>query len=301
MPNNLLEKYDLTKFQYRINWEITNICNFRCNYCINPQTESKNKERNFTADEILRFFDSTKKQWLILITGGEPFMYPNFTEVCQALTQTHSLQITTNLSSPNIYQFADSINPSKIFILSASYHYTERNRLGQTDDFISKCKYLKGKGFPVLVNYVAHPDTMDRMESDLMMFTDLGIETFVLLLRGKVNNKIYPDAYTKKEFEMIEKYLLDVDTERKAAFNNLNFYSHFCDAGKSYLFMDSLGNISRCSTIQNRFGNLFDNNFHLNENAEPCTVKNCNDVYCGLAAVKDKKASKFKMWLSRKL
>lgn len=300
MSEDLLKKYDLRRYEYRINWEITGLCNFNCSYCINGTNHGSQTPQIFSAKEINNFFKNTKKNWLILITGGEPFIYPDFVNICKELTYNNSLQITTNLSSPLIYEFADKISPEKIFILSASYHYLERKKRELTEDFKSKCLYLKSKGFPVLVNYIAHPHTMNRIEEDLAMFNDLGIETFVLLLRGYVDGKPYPEAYTKKELEIIMKYVLDPDTETAAAAGKLDFYSHYCNAGKNYFFVDMNGNISRCSTIRDNCGNLFRSEYRFNTKPTPCTVRNCYDVYCGITAVTDRKAGSLKMYFSNK-
>ncbi len=298
MPQALLDKYRLSDYPYRINWEITTRCNFNCNYCINPDVNTGNLEPVYSPAKIRQIFDNTGKSWLIMITGGEPFVYPDFIEVCKALSQNHYLQITTNLSSSGIYRFGEEIDPSRIFTISASMHLPERLRNNRIDDFFKKLDYLQSKNFPVLVNYIAHPDVLHRMDADFIDFKKRGICAFALLLRGIVNGKQYPDAYSDEEMEMILKYVLDKKVETKAAHGHLDFYGHYCNAGDTYLYADCFGNIKPCATLSKNLGNIFTQGIPMNGKPMPCYVHNCNDVYCGIAALTNKKACSIWMkWL----
>ncbi len=300
MPINLLQKYDLRCFPNRINWEITHHCSFGCSYCVNRQVNKEIQAAKLSPDEIARCFEKTNKQWLILITGGEPFEYPDFVAVCSALTQKHHLQITSNLSSPEIMHFADTINPSQIFLISASFHAIQREKNASINDFTNKCQYLIEKGFPVLVNYLAHPDCFRRIAGDLQMLKDLQIETFVIPMRGVHQQLKYPEAYTREQWEVMEPFLLDENIEKESAFSRLNFYARRCEAGSHYFFMNPKGDISRCASLQKKTGNIFDGSFVYSVISRPCIAKNCNDVYCGVAAVTQKKASKLAVYCEEK-
>ncbi len=300
MNKNLLEIYDLKIFPWRINWEISRECNFSCAYCVNDKSTTKVSSPVHTPEKIADIFDSTGKDWLLLITGGEPFVYPDFNQICLLLSQKHHLQITTNLSSPDIYKFADTINPAKIFLISASFHYTERKRRNLVDDFIDKCKYLNAKGFTVLVNYIAHPESLPLMEEFLTTFKLMGISSFALALRGEYNGKKYPESYTENELELVKKYILDETIELSSAMGELNYYGRYCTAGQSYFFMNPQGEVSRCATLQKPLGNLFEENMYFGNKLTPCIAKNCKDVYCGVAAVTNKKACKIKVFLEER-
>jgi MoaA/NifB/PqqE/SkfB family radical SAM enzyme len=299
MSLNLLNKYDLKKFPYRINWEITRKCNFNCSYCINQQGGNDVKTTNYTPEEIAGFFDKTNKKWLILITGGEPFLYPQFPEVCAQLTKQHDLQITTNLSLPGVYKFANIVNPDKIFMLSASFHSLERKNKNERNEFVEKCLYLKHKGFNVVINYVTHPKNIIHIDEDIKHFNELGFETFAIILRGTVDGRAYPESFEEKDIEIIKPYLLDFEIEYSCANGNLDFYGQKCEAGSKYFFMKPNGDISRCATLQKKIGNLFDDSFVMKEKLSPCIVHNCNDVYCGLASVTDKKAWALPIYLEK--
>jgi MoaA/NifB/PqqE/SkfB family radical SAM enzyme len=300
MTNDLLKIHDLKKYPYRINWEITQSCNFSCSYCINRFADKSTELRVHSPEEIRSFFDKTGVSWLILITGGEPFTYPGFIDVCKELEKNNYLQITTNLSTDTVYDFADRINPDRVFLLSASFHYLERANKNLIDDFIEKCLYLKSKGFVVLVNYLAHPLTMDRMEEDLRFFEQKGIDTFVLAFRGDHEERPYPDSYSEQDIATIKKYILDEDIELQSAFGKLNYRGHFCTAGVSYFFMNKLGDVSKCTTLNKQIGNLFNGTLNINNPIKPCIARNCNDVYCGVAAVTDKKTWALPIYLEER-
>ncbi len=296
MLNNLLKKYDLRKFPYRINWEITYSCSFRCTYCVNRQVNKSFKPVEITPVEIARRFDETERQWLILITGGEPFEYSGFVEVCSALSQKHHLQITSNLSSPDVIRFAETVDPDKIFLISASFHTLQREKQNLINDFALKSQYLINKGFPLLVNYLAHPGCFERMSSDIATIKQWGVDVFVIPMRGYYEGLNYPEAYTQEQWDIMKPYLLDVETEIAVAFSKLNLYGRKCEAGSNYFFMNPLGDISRCATLQKKLGNLFEANFSVGRRNRPCIANNCNDVYCGLAAITDKKADKLSVY-----
>jgi MoaA/NifB/PqqE/SkfB family radical SAM enzyme len=291
MTKDLLKIHDLKKYPYRLNWEMTLTCNFSCSYCINQFADKSIELCVYPPEKIRSFFDNTGVSWLILITGGEPFTYPDFVDVCKELEKNNYLQITTNLSTETVYDFADQINPDRVFLLSASFHYLERANRNLITDFTEKCLYLKRKGFVVLVNYLAHPLTMHRMEEDLRFFQQQGIDTFVLTFRGSHEGKSYPNSYSEQDIATIKKHILDENIELRFAFNKLNYRGFYCNAGVSYYFMDKSGNISRCTTLNKKIGNLFQGKLSLNSPIRPCISNNCNDAYCGVAAVTNKRAN----------
>jgi len=299
MTNRLISLYDIKQFPYRLNWVITQECDFNCFYCIQKDIDKSAKLVVYSPKEIKAFFDKTQVSWLIMITGGEPFKYPNFVDVCAELVPKHIIQITTNLNDEKIFDFANRIQPENVHSITASYHKLMRRGNNQVNDFIDKCLYLKQKGFPLLVNYVSHPLSLPNMVADIKFFNELCIDTYALAFRGTYNGKVYPQAYTKKEIDMISRYIAD-NIELKFAYNELNYFGYYCAAGRSYFFMDKLGNVSRCVTLHKKLGNLFNNDFKIDNKIKPCIASYCIDCYNGMASVTNRKASKFNVWLEKR-
>jgi len=287
-----LHSGSLKQFEYRMNWMLTQKCNFNCRYCNTEKHHSF--ARVLSPEQAASAFERTGVSWLILLTGGEPFLYPRFTELCKALTQKHTITMTTNLSHPSVYEFADSIDPEKVLSISASFHYDELKKHNLLDDFVDKCRYLQERGFRLLVNFVAFPPHISRIEKDTDMFHKLGIETIVYGYRGMYDGKEYPQAYNKTELEFLNTYALD-DTELMIARGKMNFYGKHCHAGSRYFVMKENGDLQRCFTLPKVIGNLFEGNIPLNRGTRPCSVNTCEDYYFGRAAVTNKPASH--IWL----
>ncbi|MBD3238300.1 MAG: hypothetical protein GF332_01510 [Candidatus Moranbacteria bacterium] len=79
----------------------------------------------FSPEEVRAFLDGTKKTWRIYLSGGEPFIYPNFIETVKELTQNHRVVLYTNLST-QIDRLVKEIDPKKIDFVYASLHWGER-------------------------------------------------------------------------------------------------------------------------------------------------------------------------------
>lgn len=81
---------------------ITDVCNFRCNYCLpNGYRPPAHKESFLTLDEIRRIATTFAKLGTekIRITGGEPTLRKDFFEIAQIISQTAGIRkvaLTTN-------------------------------------------------------------------------------------------------------------------------------------------------------------------------------------------------------------
>lgn len=95
----------IDQFQRRYTYlrlSITDVCNFRCSYCLpHGYCRPESKQTFLTLDEIRRlatvFADlGTEK---IRITGGEPTLRKDFLDIAQTIAQTngiHKIALTTN-------------------------------------------------------------------------------------------------------------------------------------------------------------------------------------------------------------
>lgn len=75
--------------------EMTDCCNFRCKHCY-KEAEAINS--SFLPKQILNKLckDFCGKVQAINLTGGEPLLYPNFSEVINELTEHFIVNVTTN-------------------------------------------------------------------------------------------------------------------------------------------------------------------------------------------------------------
>jgi organic radical activating enzyme len=99
----------------RVDWHLTNRCNFRCEYC-HPQIKRvlDTGPSEPSISKIVTAFDNLSDECDILMSGGEPFAFPMFAELCKELSVKHKIRINTNLtfSEEIILQLFTLVNES---------------------------------------------------------------------------------------------------------------------------------------------------------------------------------------------
>lgn len=100
MPTGLVDRFQRQYSYLRLS--ITDVCNFRCNYCLpNGYRPPEHKQTFLNLDEIRRLAHvfanlGTEK---IRITGGEPTLRKDFLAIAQTIAQTEGIRkvaLTTN-------------------------------------------------------------------------------------------------------------------------------------------------------------------------------------------------------------
>jgi len=269
-------------------------------------------------DRVLAGFERLKKTCFITISGGEPFFYEKFVELCSALTAKHTISVNTNLSSRDVVRFADEIDPRRVLYLNCSLNIDERERLKLVDDYIEKFHYLRDKGFFLLATYVLYPTRMHKLREDYAFFKSKGIILSPKVFRGtfcrfqipefpgswrlkRRLEKIYPQGYSEAEkrdildlitqsqrdgreaggddFDQERSFNLSLD--RESLKGEPSFRGQFCESGKKFLRMDHRGDLYRCHGGNHYLGNLYEGNFNLLENTIRCPFRACLCPYQG--------------------
>lgn len=249
-------------------WNMTRKCNYRCDYCYYPHD---NTPVDFTLPvaRIKAFLDSTGREWVIGMTGGEPFLYPGFVEICKTLTQSHIIAVDSNLSvSSKVREFAHSVDPSRVQDIYASLHIEERERTGGVDAFIRNVLLLRDNGFVVKVNYVLHPRIVDRYKQDAELFRSHGIELAPRPFKGKYQGAAYPNAYNDKAKAIFSG---TPDAGKKMIFN---FKGVPCHGGHTFVRLEPDGTVMRCAGDKSIIGNIL-GEVNLADGPEPCRVNRC--------------------------
>ena len=260
-------------------WFLTWKCNNRCPYCWEAQRQARGE---FTPGDFLPS-DTWTGAWnrlvpdVLDITGGEPWLQPGFIEMLDGLDDRIQIAITTN-ATKDLTEFVQRIRPEKICSMTLSLHPTQRM---SRETFIGKCQLLKGRGFPITVNFVAWPEQMWLIPMYKEIFEKLGIRFHV--------DPYAATPYGLFEFSEHEKDFLRqyVTGDRSYWFGEVEKYAVLCSGGYDHLNVQPNGDAFRCirDKILNRdkVGNILDSDFSL----YPVWTR-CEDYYRCVGCDKDK-------------
>jgi len=249
-------------------WHITRACNFSCRYCSSSGRDIVS--RKISGQRLCRVLGEHGKNWTVHISGGEPFLYPDFIDICRELTNEFRIKVNSNLSlGKQVREFSSVINPDKVELILATLHIEERERLNNLEDFIENVLLLKNRGFKITVKFVLHPSLIGRFQRDSQYLDSRGIKLSAKPFQGLYRGKLYPKAYP--------------DSVKKIFLNNL-FGSAFypfcfkginCSSGKSSIHIESDGLITRCLEDSIVLGDIYDG-FKLRDVATPCRSYRCS-------------------------
>ena len=264
-----------------ITWHINDNCNFRCNYC-----DEWLRNRIPSSINISKLSDgltTLRKDWIFLITGGEPFLESNIIEICQEITKNHLLAINTNLSLNNIFEFGDQIDPKRTIFINAAVHITEREKTDKDlKAYVQKVHYLQDRGFDIIAYYIVHPDILNRMKSDIDNLKSKGINKLrIKIFRGVYQGKYYPVSFTEEQDNFIRAF--DADWPELALLDEIpSLKGKICHAGSRFFYMYRNGDLKRCSGVFKKHGNLFEKKVRFDVDPKPCPCSNCAALYEGI-------------------
>ncbi|AGW14078.1 radical SAM protein [Megalodesulfovibrio gigas] len=253
---------------FHLMWNMTRRCNFQCRYCYFPH-EAAPVEPVVPAGVLLDFLDATGEEWVVGMTGGEPFLYPDFVDLCHELSLRHRISIDTNLSiSRLVRDFADRVDPARVHDLYIALHIEERRRKGLVDAFVEDIRLLLERGFHLTVNYVVHPQLVPEFRKDREWFGARGVPITPRPFKGFFDGQEYPNAYNAEARAVFAEF---PRAGRKMAFN---FQGVPCRGGRTLLRLEPDGQLYRCSGEKRDLGNMLTTPRRLDTD-EPCRARRC--------------------------
>jgi MoaA/NifB/PqqE/SkfB family radical SAM enzyme len=302
-------------FQIEADWQLLNTCNFRCPYCLSDQALLGEKVRiHATPEAWAAAFDATRLTWLLHLTGGEPTVYPQFMELCQALTRRHFISLNTNLTGPALPAFARTIDPGRVSFINAGLHLEERERLGDHARFLNNAEQLRAAGFPILASLVATPSVLARFEEAVALLAPIGLYPIPKLLREWRDGPRFPEAYSDEDRARFRAHAAAARAfyapalEAMTAPPTINMFGDdafldgvpdyvgaSCRAGAAFVGLDPNGDVFRCSR-KTRLGNLLDGSFAPMAGPTACDTGYCF-YWCEKYATRSAPAAGH--WLSR--
>lgn len=251
-------------------WNIAYACNYRCPYCIfeGKWEEYGPRTAYHTVDEWMtywqRIFDRYGRA-SILITGGEPFIYPDFVPLLNRLQALHyPINISSNGSS-DFTAFAAACDPQRVSV-SLSFH-PEHEKLAAV---LEKSAFLKRHGFASnLINLCCWPPYVERLGEYSAQAAAAGEKLKVIPFCGTYGGKSYPDSYTAGE-----RRILGMNDSWET---NVKRRGTLCAAGQRSALLFPDGKVARCGQIGERhlIGDFFADDFRLMEHPLACDAELC--------------------------
>ena len=286
-------RYDLIA-----DWSLNRYCNFRCPYCYIGLEDRENEGyRGNDVPKIINAFDHSGKTWLIHMSGGEPFLHPDFIDLCKGLIRNHYLSINTNLTHQLVYDFCERIEPERVSFIHCSLHIIDRGVRKLINDFTEKVKVLETSGFIVYVTQVTWPPIIPEFNKIFEFFRRQGILIRPKLFRGKYKGEEYPGSYTEEEKRILQDIMkridemdgksgkmkghINPDMERQWMNGHVSFKDQPCLAGSKFVFIDFWGNVRRCAGDPMSLGNIYQGRLKLFEQEVSCRMPICGCPYYG--------------------
>jgi len=258
------------KDSIRFDWNMLYACNYRCPCCFfDGKWEEYSKRTVYkTVKEWMKYWKRIYEYYgrvFIVITGGEPFIYPDFINLIKNLSEIHyPINISTN-GSGDLNNFVKEIDPGKVF-LALAFHPD----FSELKDILAKVKFLKDSRFSIdYINFCAYPPYLDKLDKYVEETEKAGEKLKVIPYCGTYNSVSYPDGYTK---DQKEKLGINEVWEK-----NVTKKGILCAAGYKTALIFPDGDVARCGQIGEKFiiGKIFTNDFELLDKPLPCEADMC--------------------------
>jgi MoaA/NifB/PqqE/SkfB family radical SAM enzyme len=292
------------KYQIEAHWVINLLCNYTCEYCISGAPEDPPLVGKFSAERSLDLFRSTGRTWLFHLSGGEPFLFRGFTDLCVSLAREHFLSINSNLGTNRVLDFAERVDPTRVEYVHCGVHPEERDAHGGWSLLLANMDALVKAGFPVFASCVMTPESFASFGRAAALLNDVGVPLIPKVMRGGYRGRYFPEAYSNDErAEFIRLSNLAEESvaanphrpmrndptvnplmDRDFLTGTPDFTGVMCSAGREFLTIAPDGNIYACGQ-RGRIGNLLLGKLHLLESDLPCRSDWCRYVCVRYSAV----------------
>jgi MoaA/NifB/PqqE/SkfB family radical SAM enzyme len=264
-------------WDWEFDWHLTNRCNFFCEYC-HPQIRYVLNKKHLDEPPpamVVERFNALDKVCLVHMSGGEPFEFPGFVDLCVGLSERHYISINTNLTSSDIGDFADRVPPAKVAKIIAAIHQPERELRGlELDAYAQNYLILRKAGFDVIALYVLYPPLLGRFAEDLSRLKSLGVDHVrAKVFKGVYQGMRYPEGYTEEQKEIVLAGSGEYPFNRPYLDGMLGFRGQACTAGVTSFKVTVTGEVRRCASVPTIYGNLYDGTFQPAVTNAPCPAK----------------------------
>lgn len=247
------------------------ICNYRCPYCFHQPDGFNQDQKEFLQwSQLLDALLSKIQNSLYLVIGpcGEPLMLPEWWSIVRNILKkpnVKTLCFVSNLSRP-IANLMVGIDPCKIGV-KASIHPTQYKDDKDLRFFIDQAIYLKSIGVHIVVNYVLAPYQLKEFTKYQKIFNDIGIQFTANVFRGIYEGKVYPEANTEEELDLMKGFLSSEPFIFEYQSHAKKPLGESCSAGNDCIYITMDGAVYNCPFDKQRIGSLLDKELPIyNEN-----------------------------------
>ena len=275
--------------EYRNNFEITWLplwkCNFKCPYCNGWKDTNALEFQPLNTligiwDNLFEKIKSSEFKIELIISGGEPTIYPNFFELLKYfITKVSKVHVCTNLSF-NASEFLSL----KIPIDKVSLHSTFHPACISIDNFTNNLTLTK-EYINNPVNFVANQDNLKNQKEFVKKIQDCGLAASPLFLKcfgeqPKKNTARLNLLNSEEEIKIIK----EIRKEQNLQLSDYESSEKFplgkkCLAGYHALYIMPNGNIQKCSVDSTYLGNIFDSDLNMYTEPQICKQKICPHQY----------------------
>ena len=266
---------------YELHFEVTGNCNLDCIYCYNA--DCRNKTDELSLEEIKKLVKESKKYGTkkFTLTGGEPFVRPDFFEILDELKgQYVSILSNGKIIDKKIVKRLKKDYPQvqEFKISWDGFKSHDELRVGSSYKDIEKTvKLLKDNGYVVVINTIV----LEKNQEDLVKLYDKLIELNVDRWRVDMpftlgyyidNQKKYkgpdPEVYTKQFVKIITKHEkedikmdLEIFNLYKSQFKPTNTITfddnvHPCEYKRELISMKPNGDVIFCPSLSFAMSNF---------------------------------------------
>lgn len=266
-----------------VSWDINTDCNYSCSYCFLhgrnpapscPQTLLLPPERWVEAwDRFYERFGSAR----IDISGGEPFLYPGFTEILKGLAARHKVCVITNFSS-DLSGLRARLAPGEVSLVLSLHP----EHAGPAGAFLRRAAALAAEGFKVRITAVGYPPFMGEIRELALACRALGLKFTVSPFFGGYRGSHYPGAYSPAEKEFLEG-LLASPAHAAYQLRQASPQGRSCRAGADYCRVGPDGSVRTCLNGP-ALADFLSPEFDFLREPAPCPSAHCHCIlesaYC---------------------
>jgi MoaA/NifB/PqqE/SkfB family radical SAM enzyme len=260
-----------------VSWNMNTLCNYRCSYC----TQRFLDDRKRWAKDLPAFLDTfgqlppqTGVPWEVKLSGGEPFLHPEFVDVVRALASRGLyISVVTNFSQEALIEPFIEAAGQHLRVISCSLHL----EFADVDAFVARAREVQRRvasnpSSSLVVTCVATRENLQKLLSLHDRFAEAGVRFKVQPEKQDREIVTYDDASTALLY-------------RLGGHNGTGHIAHDfggqpCWSGARYFIVDDRGDAFRCYPARRYraefLGNIVFGTLRLNDVAKPCLYRSCH-------------------------